>query len=77
MPVVPPPTSTTEMIGTQIQCNLPTHLFPKHLLFEIDGSGYDYHGYHAMDFSTVDVRYESDDFTYQDRKSTRLNSSHT
>lgn len=31
-----------------------------------NGSGYDYHGYHAMDFSTVDVRYESDDFTYQD-----------
>ncbi|MCD8026482.1 MAG: starch-binding protein [Clostridiales bacterium] len=31
-----------------------------------NASGYDYHGYHAMDFSTVDVRYESDDFTYQD-----------
>ena len=28
--------------------------------------GYDYHGYHAFDFSTVDVRYESDDTTYQD-----------
>lgn len=31
-----------------------------------NGSGYDYHGYHAMDFSTVDVRYESEDFTYDD-----------
>ena len=31
-----------------------------------NGSGYDYHGYHAMDFSTVDVRYESDDFTFDD-----------
>lgn len=31
-----------------------------------NASGYDYHGYHAMDFSTVDARYESDDFTYQD-----------
>lgn len=31
-----------------------------------NGSGYDYHGYHALDFSTVDKRYESDDFTYQD-----------
>ena len=31
-----------------------------------NASGYDYHGYHAMDFSTVDVRYESKDFTYQD-----------
>ncbi len=31
-----------------------------------NGSGYDYHGYHAMDFSKVDTRYESDDFTYQD-----------
>ncbi len=31
-----------------------------------NASGYDYHGYHAMDFSTVDVRYESSDFTYQD-----------
>ena len=29
-------------------------------------SGYDYHGYHAIDFSTVDPRYESEDFTYQD-----------
>lgn len=24
-----------------------------------NGSGYDYHGYHAMDFSSVDLRYES------------------
>ncbi len=31
-----------------------------------NGSGYDYHGYHAMDFARVDVRYESDNFTYQD-----------
>lgn len=31
-----------------------------------NASGYDYHGYHAMDFSTVDKRYESDDFTYED-----------
>ena len=31
-----------------------------------NASGYDYHGYHAMDFSTVDVRYESDNFTYDD-----------
>lgn len=31
-----------------------------------NASGYDYHGYHAFDFSTVDVRYESDDFDYQD-----------
>ena len=31
-----------------------------------NGSGYDYHGYHAMDFSKVDARYESDDFTYED-----------
>ncbi|MBQ8000354.1 MAG: starch-binding protein [Ruminococcus sp.] len=31
-----------------------------------NASGYDYHGYHAMDFSTVDVRYESDNFTYED-----------
>ena len=29
-----------------------------------NASGYDYHGYHAFDFSTVDVRYESDDTTY-------------
>ena len=31
-----------------------------------NASGYDYHGYHAMDFSTVDTRYESDNFTYED-----------
>lgn len=31
-----------------------------------NASGYDYHGYHAMDFSTVDVRYESDDFSFDD-----------
>lgn len=31
-----------------------------------NASGYDYHGYHAMDFTKVDSRYESDDFTYQD-----------
>ena len=31
-----------------------------------NASGYDYHGYHAFDFATVDVRYESSDFTYQD-----------
>ena len=31
-----------------------------------NASGYDYHGYHAMDFGTVDPRYESSDFTYQD-----------
>lgn len=31
-----------------------------------NASGYDYHGYHAMDFASVDVRYESDDFTYED-----------
>lgn len=31
-----------------------------------NGSGYDYHGYHAFDFSTVDVRYESEDTTFQD-----------
>lgn len=29
-------------------------------------SGYDYHGYHASDFSKVDSRYESEDCTYQD-----------
>ena len=29
-------------------------------------SGYDYHGYHAYDFSKVDSRYESDGATYQD-----------
>ncbi len=31
-----------------------------------NASGYDYHGYHAMDLGTVDYRYESDDFTYED-----------
>ena len=31
-----------------------------------NASGYDYHGYHAMDFSKVDARYESDNFTYED-----------
>lgn len=31
-----------------------------------NASGYDYHGYHAMDFNSVDVRYESDNFTYKD-----------
>ncbi|MGN1468211.1 MAG: alpha-amylase family glycosyl hydrolase [Ruminococcus sp.] len=31
-----------------------------------NGSGYDYHGYHAMDLSTVDKRYESEGATYQD-----------
>ena len=29
-------------------------------------SGYDYHGYHALNFKKVDPRYESDDFNYQD-----------
>ncbi len=29
-------------------------------------SGYDYHGYHAINFQKVDPRYESNDFTYQD-----------
>ena len=31
-----------------------------------NASGYDYHGYHAMDFGTVDPRYESSDFTFED-----------
>ena len=31
-----------------------------------NGGGYDYHGYHSMDFSTVDARYESEGATYQD-----------
>ncbi|GHU82012.1 hypothetical protein AGMMS50284_3130 [Clostridia bacterium] len=31
-----------------------------------NASGYDYHGYHAFDFSTVDVRYESPGATFQD-----------
>lgn len=31
-----------------------------------NASGLDYHGYHAYDFSKVDPRYESSDYTYQD-----------
>ena len=31
-----------------------------------NASGYDYHGYHALNFDKVDARYESKDFTYQD-----------
>lgn len=31
-----------------------------------NGGGYDYHGYHAFDFSKVDPRYESNGATYQD-----------
>lgn len=31
-----------------------------------NASGFDYHGYHAMDFSRVDKRYESDDCKLQD-----------
>ena len=31
-----------------------------------NASGYDYHGYHAIDFSKVDPRYESEGATYQD-----------
>ena len=31
-----------------------------------NASGYDYHGYHAMDFSKVDSRYESSDFDFDD-----------
>ena len=31
-----------------------------------NGSGYDYHGYHAFDFSTVDIRYESEGATFDD-----------
>lgn len=31
-----------------------------------NASGYDYHGYHAMDFTKVDARYESSNFTYED-----------
>ncbi len=30
-----------------------------------NASGYDYHGYHAMDFSKVDLRYESQDVNFQ------------
>lgn len=32
----------------------------------VTNGGYDYHGYHSMDMSTVDVRYESEGATYQD-----------
>ncbi len=31
-----------------------------------NASGYDYHGYHAINFKEVDPRYESDDCTYED-----------
>ncbi len=31
-----------------------------------NGSGYDYHGYHALNFSEVDKRYESEDVKFQD-----------
>ena len=31
-----------------------------------NASGYDYHGYHALDFKTVDSRYESKNASYQD-----------
>lgn len=31
-----------------------------------NASGYDYHGYHALDFSTVDPRYESSGASYQE-----------
>ena len=31
-----------------------------------NASGYDYHGYHAINFSEVDPRYESEGATYQD-----------
>ena len=30
-----------------------------------NASGYDYHGYHASDFSKVDHRYESEDVTFK------------
>ena len=30
-----------------------------------NASGYDYHGYHSIDYTKVDSRYESDDFDYQ------------
>lgn len=30
-----------------------------------NGSGYDYHGYHALNFSRVDKRYESEDVSFQ------------
>ena len=31
-----------------------------------NASGYDYHGYHAMNFAKVDSRYESENYTYED-----------
>ena len=31
-----------------------------------NASGYDYHGYHALNFSKVDARYESSNCTYED-----------
>lgn len=31
-----------------------------------NASGYDYHGYHALNFSKVDKRYESEDVAFQD-----------
>ena len=31
-----------------------------------NASGYDYHGYHALDFRKIDPRYESKDTSYQD-----------
>lgn len=31
-----------------------------------NASGYDYHGYHALNFSKVDPRYESSDFDFDD-----------
>lgn len=31
-----------------------------------NGSGYDYHGYHAMDHSSVDIRYKSEDVDFKD-----------
>ena len=31
-----------------------------------NASGYDYHGYHSFDMTTVDPRYESSDTTYED-----------
>lgn len=31
-----------------------------------NASGYDYHGYHAMNFEKVDPRYESEDVSFQD-----------
>ncbi|MBQ8058026.1 MAG: starch-binding protein [Ruminococcus sp.] len=31
-----------------------------------NASGYDYHGYHSFDFTTVDVRYESSGATFED-----------